>query len=422
MEFVQTNERLKARRENVFRSMQEDALLILYSGKAIPRSLDACYPFSANSHFFYLTGLRRENMALVLRTTQGKQREVLLIEEALPREERWTGRRMRKEEAQEISGIQDVRYFSELDAILSRCCVREGVIAVYFDCYRDAAGDAESYNLAAARRFHDRYPAILLKDAHPLISRLRMCKDEDEIAEIRKAISHTKRGLDRVLAGLRPGGKERDAQLMFEYAALMDGAEAIAFPTIAGAGENACMLHYEENSGYLGDGDLLLLDLGARSCGYCADISRTYPVNGCYSSRQRVFYDLVLKANREIAAFAAPGKTLKELNERCKQVLAEGLIQLGKIEKAEDVSTYYMHNVSHHLGIDTHDAAVDETLPLQPGMVITDEPGLYIDEEGIGIRIEDDLLITQGGCVVLSEEIPRDPETIEALMAGVTEK
>ena len=419
---MKTNEWLKKRRENALLAMEEDALLILYSGEAVPCSLDSCYPFQANRHFFYLTGLTRENMALVLRTTEGKRREILFIEEALPRDERWTGRRMRKEEAEEESGIADVRYLSDLPAFLSRCCVREGVGAVYFDCYRNAITDVETYNLTAARQFHERYPAIPLKDAHPLISRLRMRKDESEIAEIRKAISHTKAGLDRVLMALRPGIRERDAQLQFEFTALLDGAEGLAFPTIAGAGANGCMLHYSENCAWLGDGDLLLLDLGARSNGYCADITRTYPVNGRYSARQREFYDLVLKANREVAAFAAPGKTLKDLNERCKEVLVEGLMQLGKIDKPEDVATYYMHSVSHHLGIDTHDATVNETVPLEPGMVITDEPGLYIDEERIGIRIEDDLLITEDGCVTLSDEIARNPEEIEALMAEAGKK
>ena len=409
--------RFDARRNNVFSAMMENAALVLYSGESVPRSMDDCYPFEANHHFFYLTGLRRENMALILRTTEGRQRTVLFIEEPLPRDERWTGRRMRPEEARKISGVDDIRYLTDLPAFLSRCCAREGITSVYYDCYRNRIGTSETYNLAMAHRFHEQYPAIALKDAHPIISRLRMHKDDSEIAEIKQAISITNRGLNRILYMIRPGERERNAQLEFEFTVRHAGAEGLAFPTIAGSGENACMLHYEANDGWLGDGDLLLLDLGARCNGYCADISRTYPVNGKYTSRQREFYNLVLKANREIAAFAAPGRTLKELNDRCKEVLAEGMLRLGKIDKPEDIDTYYMHSVSHHLGIDTHDATVDESMPLQPGMVITDEPGLYIDEEKIGIRIEDDLLITEEGCIVLSEEIVRNPEEIETIMA-----
>ena len=414
---MKMNERYRIRRENAFHPIGKDAMLVLYSGEAVPCSMDACYPFEANHHFFYLTGLRRENMALVLRTTEGKLRTALFIEEPLPKDERWTGRRMRKEEAEEISGIGDVRYLSELPACLSRCCAREGLETVYFDCYRNSMRDAEMYNLAMARRFHEKYPAIALRDAHPVLARLRMRKDEAEIAEIQKAVFCTNEGLKRVLSRIGPGMKESAAQAEFEYALRVSGAEGVAFPTIAGAGANACMLHYEENDGWMGEGDLLLLDLGARCNGYCADISRTYPVNGRYTPRQREFYDLVLKANREVAAFAAPGRTLKELNERCKAILAEGLMKLSKIEKPEDVGTYYMHSVSHHLGMDPHDAAADENMPLQPGMVITDEPGLYIDEERSGIRIEDDLLITDDGCIVLSDGIARDADEIEALMS-----
>ncbi|MEE0299031.1 MAG: M24 family metallopeptidase, partial [Christensenellales bacterium] len=186
---------------------------------------------------------------------------------------------------------------------------------------------------------------------------------------------------------------------------------------IAGSGINGCMLHYGTNHCKLEDGKLLLLDLGARVDGYCADITRTYPINGKYTPRQREIYDIVLRANREVAKAARPGVTLRELNELCKKVLAEGLMAIGKIESADQIGTYYMHGVSHHLGIDTHDCAVNESEGLRAGMVISDEPGLYIDEEEIGIRIEDDLLITEDGCRVLSEAIPREAEEIEALMA-----
>ena len=177
------------------------------------------------------------------------------------------------------------------------------------------------------------------------------------------------------------------------------------------------MLHYETNQDVCEDGTLLLMDLGAKFNGYCADITRTYPVNGKYTERQRQVYDIVLAANRKVAEVAKPGMTLRELNEITKDVLAEGCIRLGLIEKKEEIGTYYMHGVSHHLGIDTHDCAVNESEGLRAGMVISDEPGLYIDEEEIGIRIEDDLLITEDGCRVLSEAIPREAEEIEALMA-----
>ena len=411
-------ERYASRRRRAFEAMEPDSLLLLFSGEAVPSSMDACHPFEANHHFFYLTGLRRERMALAIRKTDGTLRETLFIEEPMPESERWTGRRMRKEEAAAESGVGDVRWIADLDAFVSRCGAREPVRNAYFDCYRDQFGAQETFNAGMARRFRDEYPAVRLMDAHPLIAKLRMRKDGDETEKIREAVRLTDAGLRRVLATLRPGFREYEMQAEFEYAVRKGGAEGLAFPTIAGSGANGCMLHYEENDAWMGDGDLLLLDLGARFRGYCADVSRTYPVGGRYTERQLQFYNLVLKANRAVAAFAGPGKTLKELNDLCREVLAEGMTALGKIEKPEDIGTYYMHSVSHHLGIDTHDATAPDCLLLEPGRVITDEPGLYVDEEGIGIRIEDDLLITEDGCVVLSEAIPRDPEEIERIMAG----
>ena len=411
-----------ARRRAFWQGMEMNSVLVLYSGEAFPRSMDSSCAFEANTHFFYLTGLRRENMALVLKKTGPVMAEVLFIEEPQPLNERWTGRRVRREEAAEISGVVDVRFLDALPAFLSRVNAREQIDTAYFDCYRNNLSDAETYNAARAKDYAAAYPGTRIRNAHPALARMRMVKDETEQNRIRAAIGITDRGLRRILATLEPGKMEYQEQAEFEYSIAMDGAEGVAFPTIAGSGLNGCMLHYEENNACLEDGTLLLLDLGARKDGYCADITRTYPVNGRYTARQKTFYDIVLRANREIATFAAPGKTLKELNERCKAVLAEGMMALGKIAKPEEIGKYYMHSVSHHLGIDVHDAAVDEASPLRPGMIISDEPGLYIDEEAIGIRIEDDLLITESGCVVLSEQVPRTTEEIEAIMAESRKK
>ena len=206
------------------------------------------------------------------------------------------------------------------------------------------------------------------------------------------------------------------AQADFEYKIFHEGADGTAFPTIAGSGANGTMLHYDTNRDVCEDETLLLMDLGAKFQGYCADITRTYPVNGKYTDRQRQVYDVVLAANRAVAKAAKPGMTLKELDDIAKDVLGEGCVKLGLIEKKEDVGTYYMHGVSHHLGIDVHDVTAAWNDKLRPGAIITDEPGLYIDEWEIGIRIEDDILITEDGCEVLSENLMRDPDQIEAFM------
>ncbi|MBQ7886848.1 MAG: aminopeptidase P N-terminal domain-containing protein [Clostridia bacterium] len=410
-------ERYTARRSAVLEQMEKGSIMVLYSGEGIPQSMDDCCPFEANHHFFYLTGLRRENMALVLSRSAAEDKIILFIEEAVPSMERWTGKRVTMDEAKAISGVDDVRYIDGLTSALGRMMARERVTAAYFDCYRNAMTDVDSYNMTKAKAFVAAYPTVTLKSAHPMLAAMRMIKDEDEIERIREAIAVTDKGLRRVLSTLAPGQMEYQAQAEFEYAIRWHGAEDTAFSTIAGSGLNGCMLHYETNHCRMEDGKLLLLDLGAKVKGYCADITRTYPVNGKYSPRQKQIYDIVLRANQEVAKAARPGLTLKQLNEICKQVLAEGLMVIGKIESADQIGTYYMHGVSHHLGMDTHDAIAHDEALLSAGMVITNEPGLYIDEEEIGIRIEDDLLITQDGCEVLSKDIPRTTQEIEALMA-----
>lgn len=411
---MQTYER---RRMQVLDQMEAESIMVLYSGEAVPASMDECFPFVANRHFFYLTGIARENMALVLSKSADKPKQILFIEEAVPAMERWTGRRLTVEEARAISGMEDVRMIDSLPAALGRMVARETVNAAYFDCYRNAMTDVDGYNMMKAKAFSACYPSISLKNAHTMLSGMRMIKDESEIAVLREAISITDIGLRRILETLRPGQMEYQAQAEFEYTIRMHGAEGTSFQTIAGSGINGCMLHYGTNHCRMEDGKLLLLDMGAKKDGYCADITRTYPVNGKYTQRQKQIYDIVLAANQAVTAAARPGVTLKELNDLCKQILAKGLMEIGKIESEDQIGTYYMHNVSHHLGLDTHDAVLRDGMPLEPGMVITNEPGLYIDEEEIGIRIEDDLLITADGCEVLSKDIARTTEEIEALMA-----
>ena len=407
------------RRSALLDKMEEGSLLVLYSGESVPSSMDAGYAFEANHHFFYLTGLRRENMALVLSKSAKEPKTVLFIEEAIPSMERWTGKRVTKDEAKAVSGISDVRFIDGVESFITRCVDRELVEVAYYDCFRNAMNDIDSYNMAKAKKFAAAYPTIALKNAHTVISGMRMCKDEVEVAILREAIALTDKGLRRVLSTLKPGQKEYQAQAEFEYTIRHGGAEDVSFPTIAGSGINGCMLHYVTNHCEMEDGKLLLLDLGAKVRGYCADITRTYPVNGKYTERQKAVYDIVLKANQEVAKAARPGLTCAQLNDLCKKVLAEGMMALGKIEKEEDIGTYYMHGVSHHLGLDTHDCVDPRQLELKPGMVITNEPGLYIDEEEIGIRIEDDLLITEDGCEVLSKDVMRTTEEIEAFMAEV---
>ena len=410
----------KKRRQTVFDRMADNSIAVLYSGIEHHVSADEYDLFTAhaNRNFFYLTGLRRDKMALVLDKAAAEPKTTLFIEEADPSMERWYGRKVTVDEAKELSGIDNVRFIDELDGALDMIMTREDVYTAYFDTYRHQKEDLPDYNVVKANEFKTAYPGVSIRNLFPFVAEQRMQKDEDEIALTKEAIELTDTALKNVLANLKPGMFEYEAQADFEYSIRRNGAEWTAFPTIAGSGMNGTMLHYDTNQDMMEDGSLLLMDLGARLQGYNSDITRTYPVNGKYTERQRQVYDIVLEANRTVLKEAKPGMTTVDLNNICKKVLAAGCIRLGLIEKEEEISRYYMHGVSHHLGIDVHDVTVDFNKKLRPGAIISDEPGLYIDEWEIGIRIEDDLLITEDGAVCLSEEIMRDADEIEAYMAA----
>lgn len=408
------------RRQTVFDRMADHSIAVLYSGIEHHVSADEYDLFTAhaNRNFFYLTGLRRDKMALVLDKAAAEPKTTLFIEEADPAMERWYGRKVTVDEAKELSGIDNVRFIDELDGALDMIMTREDVYTAYFDTYRHQKEDLPDYNVVKANEFKAAYPGVSIRNLFPFVAEQRMQKDEDEIALTKEAIKLTDTALKNVLANLKPGMFEYEAQADFEYSIRRNGAEWTAFPTIAGSGMNGTMLHYDTNQDMMEDRSLLLMDLGARVRGYNSDITRTYPVNGKYTERQRQVYDIVLEANRTVLKEAKPGMTTVDLNNICKKVLAAGCIRLGLIEKEEEISRYYMHGVSHHLGIDVHDVTVDSNKKLRPGAIISDEPGLYIDEWEIGIRIEDDLLITEDGAVCLSEEIMREADEIEAYMAS----
>lgn len=408
---------VKERREQMLEQMPAHSALILFSGVAAHVSADEYAPFEVNKSFFYLTGLRRERMILVMSKAGDKPQTTLFIEEADPTAVRWTGKRVSVDEAKEISLIDEVLFLDAFEGRVNRL-MGWGIDTLYFDCGRYQWEDLPDYNAVKAKGFTDKYPGVQIRDIFPVVAKMRMQKDEGEVALIKEAIGVTDKALQNVMSRLKPGMKEYQVQADFEYMVNYLGADGTAFPTIAGSGANGTMLHYGTNRDTCEDGTLVLLDLGAKWKGYCADITRTYPVNGKYTQRQRQVYDIVLKANRTVAAQAKAGMTLGELQKLCSGVLAQGCIELGLITDPKDVGKYYMHGVSHHLGIDVHDVTVGRDKPLEAGAVITDEPGLYIDEWGIGIRIEDDLLIREDGCEVLSADIIRDPDEIEAFMAA----
>ena len=408
----------KKHRERLGEVMKDRSILICYSGIPLHSNSDDYYPFEVDSNFYWLTGSERERQVLVLSKREGRIYEQLYIEKHDEFTERWTGRMPREQDAAALSGMEE-RNISYVDVLPDRICGEinyYGITSAYFDTYRNADSDMDGYSSIKAREFSSKYPGIAIIPMNSIISPLRAVKDDEEAADMREAVNITKRGLEQVMRTLKPGMKEYQIQETFEHSCRSEGTVRMAFPTIAASGPNACSMHYITNRGTAKDGELILLDLGAKRNNYCSDISRTYPVNGRFSPRQRKIYDLVLKANMAVIEAAKPGLEVRDLQLLTRKVLGEGLVELGLISDPDEVSKYYMHSVGHSLGIDAHD--LTGGVKLCPGFVVTDEPGLYIDEESIGIRIEDDLLITENGCEVLSRDIIKDPDEIEAFMAA----
>lgn len=407
---------VKARRERVFEKMEQGSIAVIYSGVEVHMSEDAYLHFEVSKNFRYLTDIARDHMILVLDKSGEKPETYLFIEEADPKMEKWFGKKLTKEEAQEISGVDHVLYLDSFKGRIDFWITRRMIKAAYFDLYRQSCEDMPDYNMVKAKEFADLYPGVALKDIYPVLSLMRMTKDEEEVKRIRHAVDVTRQGLEEVMKHLKPGMMEYQAQARYEFTIKNLGAEGPSFPTIAGSGFNGTMLHYETNHCECKDGTLLLLDLGSKTEGLCSDITRTYPVNGKYTDRQKEIYNIVLAANERVCKEAKPGVTTRELNDICKEELAAGLKRIGLIKEDSELDKYYMHGVSHMMGYDVHDCTHVDGLKLQPGYVLTNEPGIYIDEEAIGIRIEDDLLITENGCEVLSKDIIKKPEEIEAFM------
>lgn len=403
-------------RKKLLDAIEDDSLVIVYAGEAAHTNEDEYYhPFEVNSQFFWLTGLERHGMILMMTKSEGVTSEMMFIEEFDPTIARWTGKMPTVDEVKEATGIDTVMFLTDFEGMVERAMNYSLIDNVYFDMYRCGINDLPDVNFVKANEFVAKYPALVLKDLHKVICPLRRVKDADEVEDIKKAIGITKRGLERVMKNLEPGMIEYQVQAEFEYSCRREGNRKYAFPTIAGSGINGCNMHYDANDAMLPDNGLILLDLGAKYNNYCSDITRTYPVSGKYTDRQKQYYELVLKANKAVAETAKPGMTLRELNELTKKILGEGLVEMGKIESVDEVGKYYMHGVSHSIGIDAHDINFGKAV-LEPGWVISDEPGLYIDEEEIGIRIEDDLLITEDGCEVLSKDVIKEIDEIEAFM------
>ena len=410
-----------SRRQKLLEGKQGPCMVCIFSGSAPMKSRDEAYPFAVDRNFYYLTGIERENMILVLRKTySGDVMETLYIE---PYDEflaKWVGGRMKADEATAISGVQSIKDVGVFDNDLNGIIEGSrglGKFHVYLDLWRHRKDQADTQAHTLAAKLQQRYPAVGIEEINGDLAAQRVIKSDDEIAMMRVAQENTRIAIEAMMKHAYPGVNEGELEGAFDFALMKQGVRQHAFSSIVAGGSRATTLHYSENNCTVEDGQLVLIDLGSAHRNYCADISRTFPVNGKFTDRQKEIYNAVLEAQRIVIESAKPGLTTRQLNQMVVDYYETRLDDLGLRKDGKTVRDYYYHGVSHHLGLDTHDICTERERILQPGMVITVEPGLYIEAEGIGVRIENDVLITEDGCIDLSVDIPKTVEEIEALMA-----
>lgn len=403
-------------RENLSKQLDDNSVLVLFAGEAKRKTADEYFPFTPNRNFYYLTGIDEEKHILVIKKTNGVVVEELYILKPNLQQEKWTGKTLRDYEAKEVSGVKNIKYLEQFESDLNVLFINGIVDTLYLDLERFNYDEEISKSQSFAKEIREKYPQIIVKDTYSKIADLRQVKCKEEVEEIRKAAHITAKGVELLMKESKPGMKEYELEAYFDFYLKQHGVKDYAFKTIAAAGVNAATLHYVDNNSEMKDGDLILFDLGAQFNYYNGDISRTFPINGKFSPRQKEVYEEVLKVNEEIINSIRPGIGFVELNEKANNLLAEACVRLGLVEDKKDYRKYYFHSIGHSLGLDTHDVG-KRNIILEEGMVYTVEPGLYIEEECIGIRIEDDVLVTKNGCEVLTKECIKSVEDIEKFMA-----
>ena len=422
-------------RKRFMRKMQPDSIAIFQSNDLMPRSGDTFFPFRQNSGLFYLSGLGQEETVLVLFPDCIKEgfQELAFIKRTDEHIAIWEGQKYTKEEASKISGIEKIYWLDEMDKILHELILLAKRIYLNLNEHDRFQSEVLTRDVRFAKQLMDRYPLHKYHRAQPILKKLAMVKSQMEVELIQRSVGITGKAFQRVLKTTRPGMMEYEIEAEIIHEFIRNGANGHAYEPIVGSGPNATVLHYHKNDRQMEDGDLLLIDAGSEYGYYASDVTRTFPVNGKFSEPQREIYEIVLAAQLASIERTRPGATLEEVHDASVRVIAEGLLRLDilsgtldEILEKQSYKPYYMHRTSHWLGMDVHDVGMyfieGKARPLAPGMVITVEPGIYINAaatevperyRGIGVRIEDDVLVTAEGPSVLSEAIPKTVDDVE---------
>lgn len=425
------------RRDVVLQAMFENSAAIIAAAPVRQRNGDVQYAYRQNSNFYYLTGFNEPEAVLVLLPDARGAQSILFNRARSPEREIWDGPRAGQDGAVEHYHFHEAYPVDQLTQKLPE--ILHGLETIYFSF--DAQSDLPQQILSWARATHsdqvDGSGASELVDLDPLLHEMRLFKEPEEIACLKKACQVTVSAHERAMRSAKPGMMEYQLEAEMTHEFMTQGCRDHAYSAIVGGGANGCILHYIDNNQPLQDGDLVLIDAGAEHQHYAADVTRTFPVNGSFSEPQKQIYQLVLDAQLAVIEMIKPGLVWTALQERAVRVIVAGLVELGLLQgevdqliESEAYKAFYMHGIGHWLGMDVHDVGAYKTAgrsrALEPGMVFTVEPGIYIAQSdqvdakwwNMGIRIEDDVLVTEGGCEVLTQDLPKSVEDIETIMAG----
>ncbi|MGI6070430.1 MAG: aminopeptidase P family protein [Blautia sp.] len=395
--------------------LEDNSMGFVFSGEVKEDRGDQMHPFTPYANFYYLTGFDQPKAVFMMVKLHGKVTETLFIDHPDAMRARWEGISYDKDSVKELTGIAQVEYLERFEEKLPLFTRKNEILHFYVDI----ASWERGFRQNPAQEFADRvlscYPYLQLHNTFCDLALMRQVKEKEEIALHRKACQITTEGVKNILRHLKPEMYEYEIEAHFDYTLRSRNARH-AFGTIAASGPNACVLHYMRNDRKMQEGDMILFDLGAEYGYYASDVSRTFPVNGKFTKEQAALYNVVLRGLEAAIERTKPGQPKNDLQEISKQVMAEELIKLGMIQKPEEIQKYYFHSSGHYIGLYTHDVGNDEAV-LEPDMMFTLEPGLYFEELGIGIRIEDTILVTEDGCDVLTAQIPKTVEEIERFMA-----
>lgn len=416
--FVENRARLK-------QLLAPHSLAVVNANDVLPTNADGTMGFVQNSDLFYLTGVDQEETILVLYpdAQDEKLREILFLRETSDEIATWEGHKLTKDLARERTGIKEVRWLADFPTVFRGLMCEAEHVFLNSNEHKRASSEVETRELRFARQVREQYPLHDYQRLARLMHRLRVVKSAFEIELIRKATALTARGFDRVAKFVRPGVNEMEVEAEFAHEFIRGGG-GFAYGPIIASGPNACILHYVDNSQVCRKGHLLLLDVAASYANYRSDLTRTIPVSGRFSRRQRQIYEAVLRVLRGAIQLAVPGKLPKLWQKEAEALMEKELVDLGLLTKGQirrqdpdkpALKKYFMHGIGHPLGLDVHDVGFMSE-PMQEGWVMTVEPGIYLKDEGLAVRLENDIVVSERGPVDLMADIPIEVEEIEVAM------